>query len=205
MTKALPDITGQRFGLLVAIRELPRKNKMRNWLFQCDCGAEIESLQKNVCSGGIRRSCGCAVRKTNKHGLSKSPEYRAWMNMRSRCNNPNTPGFEHYGGRGICVCERWMMSFDNFLADMGPRPADNLSVDRIDVNGNYEPGNCRWANGQTQCRNTTVNHIVEIDGKSMTLAEAVDLTGAKYNTILYRIKRGWPVERALKESIHAKG
>lgn len=144
------------------------------------------------------------VNRNIKHGLCHTSEYRAWINMRSRCDNPNTPGFHNYGGRGIYVCERWY-SFENFLADMGPRPAEKFSVDRIDVNGNYEPSNCRWADSKTQCRNMSVNRIVEFNGKRVTLAEAVEATGVKYNTILYRLKRGWPMERALTEAIHAKG
>lgn len=124
--------------------------------------------------------------------------------MKSRCENPNTPLFERYGGRGIGVCERWR-SFENFLADLGPRPDTAHSVDRINVDGNYEPSNCRWADNKTQARNTSANHIVELAGRRITLAEAAELKGVKYNTLLYRLKRGWPTERALMEAVHAKG
>lgn len=124
-------------------------------------------------------------------------EYRAWINMRSRCNNPNTPFFDRYGGRGIKVCPEWDKSYQAFLRDMGRRPSPRHSLDRIDVNGDYEPANCRWATTSEQCRNKTTNRAVEVGGFRMTLAEAAERSGRGYNTVLYRLKRGWSVEQAL--------
>jgi hypothetical protein len=117
--------------------------------------------------------------------------------MITRCENPNTPGWENYGGRGIAVCARWRNSFEAFFADVGVRPSVNHSLDRINVDGNYEPGNCRWATQSDQMRNTTVNRIVEVEGVEMTLQDAVERTSLKYNTVLYRLKRGWSLEQAL--------
>lgn len=128
---------------------------------------------------------------------SLKPEYRHWINMRSRCNTPSSTGFEHYGGRGIRVCTAWEASFEAFYADMGPRPAPGYSVDRIDVNGHYEPGNCRWATQKMQSRNIRSNHLVEVSGELITVAEASERTGIKQNTILYRLRRGWSVEQAV--------
>jgi hypothetical protein len=128
--------------------------------------------------------------------LSETPEYRHWINMKSRCDNPRTPGFD-YGGRGIKVCARWRDSFQNFFADLGPRPSPSHSVDRIDSNGNYEPSNCRWATPKEQGRNTRTNHLVIVGGREMTLAEAVETAPVPYNTVLYRLKRGWDLDDAL--------
>lgn len=134
------------------------------------------------------------------HGLSrKIPEYRAWINMKSRCYNPATPGFDRYGGRGIAVCDRWRSSFADFFTDVGPRPSPNHSLDRWpNPDGDYEPNNVRWATREDQARNfADFNHMVTIDGRELTLVEAVEKTGLLYNTVLYRLKRGWPLDSAL--------
>jgi len=143
------------------------------------------------------------VASITTHGQSATVEYKTWNNMWSRCTNPKTEDWDRYGGRGIRVCDRWSV-FENFIADMGNRPRRGYSIDRIDTDGHYQPSNCRWADQKTQCRNTSVNHIVEFDGRSMPLAEAVEISGIKYNTVLYRIKRGWPVDRAIRGPIHAR-
>lgn len=138
-------------------------------------------------------------RQLERYGTANTEtrEYRAWINMRSRCKTPSANGYHRYGGRGITVCERWDNSFEAFIEDMGPRPSPKHSVDRIDVNGNYEPGNCRWATKQEQARNLTNNRIVTINGRRMTLAEAVEGAAVIYNTVLYRLRRGWKIEDAL--------
>lgn len=190
-------IEGSRFGRLVPVEELPRQNGMRVWRLKCDCGTERIALQKAFASGGRMRSCGCASKPSVKHGLSTTPEYRHWVNMITRCEYQPATGFDYYGGRGITVCERWRSDFRNFYADMGPRPSPRHSVDRIDVNGDYEPGNCRWATSSAQARNKRVNRIVAVDGREMTLADAVDRAPVPYNTVLYRLKRGWHLDDAI--------
>ena len=126
-----------------------------------------------------------------------SREYRAWINMRSRCYTPSSTGFDHYGGRGIRVCDRWKDSFANFLEDMGPRPSPRHSLDRIDCNGDYSPENCRWVTPTVQNRNTTRQHFVTVNGSRMTLADAAEGNPLPYNTILYRLRRGWSINDAL--------
>jgi len=128
---------------------------------------------------------------------SHAPEYRAWINMKSRCYTSSSTHYEQYGGRGISVCERWINSYAAFLNDMGPRPTPNHSLDRICPNGNYEPDNCRWATRTEQQRNIRTNRMVSIFGVSTTLAEAAERAGKKQNTVLYRLKRGWSPEQAL--------
>lgn len=197
MAVALTINPGKRFGSLTCVEELPRTNNMRFWRMRCDCGNIIDCFQKSFTSGGTRTSCGCDKHTGIKHGLSCRPEYRHWINMISRCENPNTPGFEHYGGRGIRVCSRWRENFENFFADMGAKPSIRHSVDRVRVNEHYEPSNCRWALPKTQSRNTRANRHVTVDGLDVTLAEAVEKSPVPYNTVLYRLRRGWPLDEAL--------
>jgi hypothetical protein len=126
-------------------------------LCRCDCGVEKSIKAKHVIYG-YTRSCGCLLRemmstKTKTHGLTSTKEYEIWCSMKARCTRPTTTSYPNYGGRGIRVCDRWMRSFEHFMADMGQRPA-GYSIDRIDVNGNYEPSNCRWVPRAEQMRNT---------------------------------------------------
>lgn len=136
-----------------------------------------------------------------RHGLSKgpnrAPEYSSWVQMRSRCRNPNNKKYPWYGARGIKVCERWD-SFKTFLEDMGPRPSSRHSIDRYpDNKGNYEPGNCRWATSAEQAFNRTVNHFVQVAGQKMTLAEATSIQGLGRGTIFSRLARGCSEEEAV--------
>jgi hypothetical protein len=192
-------VMGCKFGKLTPVQELPRQGGMRAWRLKCDCGGERVALQKAFASGGGMRSCGCDNRHVTSHGLSKAPEYRHWINMLSRCNNPRTPGFHRYGGRGISVCQRWSQEFANFYADMGERPSPKHSLDRIDTDGNYELSNCRWATKTEQARNTSTNRFVEvIPGEGLiTLAEAVERAPVPYSTVLHRLMRGWGVRDAV--------
>lgn len=192
------EIQDKRFGLLTAVEELSPENGKRKWRLLCDCGKERIALQKAFASGGTMRSCGCAINKPQlKHGLSKSPEYRSWINMKTRCYDASTPYYPGWGGRGIRVCDRWLNSFPSFLEDVGKRPSKRHSLDRIDVNGNYAPDNVRWAVPETQGRNKRDHHFVEVDGHEITLAEAADRAPVPYNTVLYRLKRGWSVKNAI--------
>lgn len=126
-----------------------------------------------------------------------SSEYSIWMNMRARCNNPRNGSYDKYGGRGITVCERWQADFLNFLQDMGRRPSTDHSIDRIDNDGDYEPGNCRWATRKEQCRNRRSSRRIGFCGETKTMAEWAEETGLPTNVIFWRLQRGWTVERAL--------
>jgi hypothetical protein len=126
----------------------------------------------------------------------KSREYRSWDNMRQRCNNPKHHYFPKYGGRGVKVCDRWLHSFEAFLADMGPRPP-GTTLDRFpDKNGNYEPANCRWATPAQQQRNTRYNVIIEFQGRRMCLMDWSKELGVSFDTLHARFRYGWSVERA---------
>lgn len=139
-----------------------------------------------------------ALKVTLKHGMCRTAEYRAWSGMRDRCNRKGNAAWRYYGGRGITVCERWQ-SFENFLQDMGLRPSRQHSIDRINTDGNYEPGNCRWATKKEQSNNSRANNIISFQGQQRTLAEWADHTGIPRNTIKLRQRRGWPIERMLSE------
>jgi hypothetical protein len=128
--------------------------------------------------------------------MSKTPLYKRWLAMVGRCTLPNWAGYPAYGGRGIRVCDRWRR-FEAFAEDMGPSFNPRLSLDRIDVDGDYEPGNCRWATQKQQCRNTTVNRILTWHGQSHTVAEWSEIVGINRVTIGVRLHRGWPLDRVL--------
>ncbi len=124
------------------------------------------------------------------------PEANTWRSMKQRCQNPKAHEYENYGGRGITICERWSSSFDLFCEDMGPRPP-GTSIERIDNNGNYEPGNCKWASRIEQRRNTRFNRLLTLNGRTQPMSAWVEETGIQWDTIYARLKRGWSIEKAL--------
>jgi hypothetical protein len=144
--------------------------------------------------------------RSSNHGLSLTPEYRAWAAMIQRCTNDKLPKYHRYGGRGIRVCEAWRKSFETFLRDMRRRPSTGHSLDRFpNADGNYEPGNCRWATAQEQQQNRTNNHMLTVRGETLPLTEWSRRRGINHSVLLRRIQRGWSPERACFEPTHSLG
>lgn len=200
------DLTGQRFGRLVVLNECGT-DKYGNyiWKCQCDCGNITTAASGNL-RRGHTQSCGCLWEDTvpgaNKFDCvfdSNSRLYKIWVHIKERCGNPNNRDYEHYGKRGIYVCEKWMNSFTAFVSwaiDNGYN--DSLTIDRINVNDGYYPKNCRWVNMKTQENNKTDNRMLSLNGETKTLSQWSDITGISSSTISARLnKLGWSVEKAL--------
>jgi hypothetical protein len=157
---------------------------------------------------GRQRSRDKLTERSTKHHHARrgqsTPEYMAWVSMRGRCGCPTTRHWRNYGGRGITVCERWQHDFAAFLADMGPRPSARHSLDRIDNNGNYEPGNCRWATRPQQNGNRRDSKTYEVDGVRKPITEWAQSFGVSGEVALKRIRRGWSVESAVTLPVGAR-
>lgn len=139
------------------------------------------------------------------HGRSNTPENKIWRAIKNRCHNPSASSYSRYGARGIAVCERWVNSFENFLADMGARPSTDHSIERVDNNLGYSPENCVWATRVAQANNTRTNHYIEASGERLTIQEWSRRTGIPHQTILARVARlGWPEERAISQPSRTK-
>lgn len=185
------DITGKRFGRLIAIKRIDDYGG--KWFCRCDCGNH-KIVSTHSLRSGATKSCGCisrelTIKRNYKNGMFTRHEgditFSTWMSMWYRCLKP---GQKHYHDKGISVCDRWR-SYDAFLEDMGPRPSLKMTIDRIDYNGNYEPGNCRWATQKQQMQNMSRNVIYEYRGEKKTIAELADIAGVKYDTMYCRLKR----------------
>ena len=208
----MTDITGERYGQLTVIAPHHKDNRGEwCWLCKCDCGNETITTGYRLRSGKTR-SCGCLQRELRSagfrktHGKTDTPLYTAWLNMRSRCYNTSNIMYDHYGGRGIRVCDEWRndsTAFIDWAESNGYR--EGLTIDRIDVNGNYEPGNCRWVDKKTQYLNRTDSHFVTAFGKTQTIKEWADESGLNYDTIERRINAyGWSPEDAVSKKSRRK-
>lgn len=192
------DLTGQRFGRLVVQCKCPEKGKRGEilWYCLCDCGGESVSRANGLKSGNSS-SCGCLrVEATKTHGMTKTRTFKSWESMKQRCNNPKAPSYSSYGGRGIRVCDRWLENFSFFFEDMGERP-EGKTLDRVDVNGDYTPENCRWASASEQQRNKTTSMMLEWQGQRKSPADWAEIVGISSKIICGRIAAGWPVVDAL--------
>lgn len=189
---------GTRYGRLVVIGIVDVGGGRNSVRCKCDCG-NLKLVYPTSLRSGDTKSCGCLkgkVPRVDGHGMVGTQEYRAWSHMKSRCLNPKDGSYQYYGARGISVCERWF-DFRNFFRDMGRAPTSNHSLDRIDNDGNYEPGNCRWATIKEQRRNKRDNRILTINGKKKSLIEWVEETGGHYGTIHNRLVMGWSHREAV--------
>ena len=204
------NLIGQAFGKLTVYEEYYDFDKKRWMVFCiCDCGnITTTAIDKGSLKNGHTKSCGCLIKekariRVTTHGNSKkgklTPEYRAWKGIRGRCLNPNNSNFHHYGGRGIKVCEKWN-KFENFLEDMGRRPAPEYSIDRIDNNGDYCPENCRWATRKEQNGNRRDNVWLECDGIKMIKIDWLKELGIDHVFVDYRLKKNIPFPEIVKQA-----
>lgn len=200
------DIHGLKCGRWTVIRYVGLRGKNgAYWECKCDCG-NVKEVVASSLHQGKSRSCGCLQRESpaktfTTHGMSHSSEYKIWNGMIARCTNPRNPGFAKYGGRGITVCQRWLDGFEYFFADIGPRPSPNHSIDRIDNDGNYEPGNVRWATSYEQRRNTSRSRFYTIGDQTLCMADWAKKSGICPKVVWGRINCGWPIELAISTPV----
>lgn len=211
------DLTGQIFGRLTVIGEgdfyiSPSGRKERTWHCRCDCGNEV-----NVRSTNLRhntKSCGCLRKEiTSKrykvHGKSLSRLHKVWLQMKGRCYNPNNTAYKNYGGRGIKICDEWKDNFQAFCDWSMANGYDDTvergkcTLDRIDVNGNYCPENCRWVSQKVQSRNTRQNIKIEYNGETKVLKDWALELGINYGTLYSRVHNpNWDIERCFTEPVN---
>ena len=200
----MDNLTGRRFGKLLVKDFLGYKKRRPFYKVICDCGVEKEVCYWELVRGQTQ-SCGCLHRKlvgdmSRKHGLSKTRLYKIWLGIKKRCLNKNCSRYKYYGGRGINICNEWkddFKSFSNWAQQNGY--TDELSIDRIDVNGNYSPENCRWSTKEQQSNNTRSNKYLEYKGIKHSMSEWCKLLGLNYYKIRSRISSyHWSVEEAFE-------
>jgi len=203
------DLTGERFGRLLVI-SLDHKDKYSSkyWLCRCDCGNE-KVIRGGSLKRGLTRSCGCLLRETarentpkhsTKHGLRKARVWSIWMSIKRRCRNPKSTGYYKYGARGINVCDEWYDNFVNFYEwAINNGYKDDLTIDRKDNDGNYEPSNCRWVNNYIQANNKRNNIWYPYRGELKTLGQICRTEGIDYKHVYQLIKRDkYSLEKAIE-------
>jgi len=200
------DLTGQRFGKLVAI-SIERKSSSSTriyWNCVCDCGGKRVVSNDHLRNGDVT-DCGCTrkhVAHWNKHGMYNSRLYRIWSLMKERCCNPNRKEYPNYGGRGICICEEWTEAKNFIKWSLNNGYSDELTIDRIDNDGNYCPENCRWVSRKEQMQNRRNNHYISFNGKTLTLTQLAKENGLTYSQLYKRLKLGWTLEKAISEPVN---
>lgn len=193
------DLTGQTFGLWQVLCQHSITNRGQTlWLCRCQCGKEKAVSGSSLRSGNR----GCRSCRHLRHGKIASAEYRSWKHMLYRCNNQRCKSYPDYGGRGITVCDRWL-SFEAFHHDMGDKPSPWHSINRIDNNGNYEPGNCEWSTPVEQARNCRHNRLITFRGITQCLSAWEETLGFKRGTLKTRLQTGWPTDVALTTPVRS--
>lgn len=210
----IKDISGQKFGRLIVLglnREyaiVSGKKERTFWACLCDCGEKV-NVRTDQLKSGNTKSCGC-WKKTEcevgrvKHGLASSPIYHIYSGIKQRCLNSKNVRWDNYGGRGIEICDRWRDSFENFLEDMGDRPSNKHSIDRINNSLGYFKENCRWATLQEQGRNKRNNCLLEYKGQTKCVQDWAENIGIKSDVIFARLCQGWSIERTLTTPVKHK-
>lgn len=203
--KVRTDLTGKRFGMLTVLSYSHTKNNSAHWLCRCDCGNTKTVLAGNLV-GARTKSCGCLRRKrileyNESQWESNTRLYRIWKGMKNRCYNPNVPSYKNYGGCGIRVCDEWQQykAFRDWALNHGY--SEDLTIERKDYDGMYEPSNCEWIPRPDQGKNTSRNRYIEYGGKTMTLADWSKTLGGGPNLVATRLQRGWTEEKAVSTPV----
>lgn len=201
----IKDYIGKQINYLTPIAEVSERAKdgSKQWLFKCQCGQFVKVAPARVISGH-KQSCGC-LQNADRHGVYKTKLYKCWSKMKTRCYNKQHDRYKNYGGRGITVCDEWLHDFQAFHDwAMANGYQEGLTIDRIDVNGNYEPANCRWATWREQSRNRTTNRLVTLHNETHCIVEWAEITGISQKVIANRIRANWPVEKALTTPVQKR-
>lgn len=200
MGRTLKDITGEKFQRLTAIKYVGKdKNGKSLWLCLCDCGNEVIATLNNLQRGNTK-SCGClnsekTIERSTKHGKRGTRLYNIWSLMKNRCSCEKNPCYHNYGGRGISVCNEWQNDFEAFYDwAISNGYADDLTIDRIDNDGNYEPANCRWITNKQQSCNRRTNRFIAIDGETKTVTEWANILKCSRHTLMRRIASGQEIK-----------
>ncbi len=188
---------GTQFGRLTATGVIKKADGLNRHTFAecyCSCGAAPRFYRLDSLLNATTKSCGCFNRDRPRgtHGKTRTPEYVAWQGIKTRCLNPQSKFYGYYGARGIKICQEWASSFEAFFSYVGPRPTPKHTIDRYpnNNNGNYEPGNVRWATRTEQARNTRATRMLEINGETLCITEWAERTGIQENTIRSRLRAG---------------
>lgn len=200
----LIDLTGQRFGRLVVLKRAVSDNHGAKWFCRCDCGNTL-SVRAYALRSGHTVSCGCyrleqTLSAVTTHAESGTKLHKVWRGIKWRCYDVHSPVYKYYGARGIIVCDEWIDNFENFRDwALANGYQEGLSIDRINVDGDYSPQNCRWGDAFTQMNNTRRNHFMEFQGEIHSVSEWSRLKGISVGCLFSRLRRGWSVERTLTE------
>ena len=208
------DLTGQKFGRLTVL-ERTEKRPRAWWKCVCECGKETETSGESL-GRGYTKSCGCLsvdnatamglARRKHVDGWKPTPEQAKWKSMKSRCYSTSHTSYKYYGALGVTVCPEWLgeNGFNQFLADMGPKPSPLHSIDRIKTELGYSKNNCRWTTKDVQQRNTTVTNNLTINGRTMCAKDWAAEAGISYTTLLGRLKRHWTPEEAISRPVDGR-
>jgi len=197
------ELIGRKFNMLTYISFSHRGNNGReHWLFKCDCGNE-KIIRKLKVKCGEVKSCGC-IQGNVKHRMVKTGTYSSWSNLKTRCLNRNSNRYYRYGERGIEICDRWKESFENFFEDMGERPTNNHSIDRIDNDKGYFKENCKWSSSFEQMNNKSTNKNITYEGRTQSVMNWSRELGINHKTIYDRLYRGLDINKILKVKKYGK-
>lgn len=200
----IKDLSGQKFGKLNVLKfnNINCKNRHAVWLCRCDCGSEILVESSRLTSGNTK-SCGCLKAELNKsralkHGHYNERLYKIWFDMKRRCYNNNRKAYKYYGAKGITVCKEWLNSYNNFHNwALSHGYNNNLTLERIDFNGNYCPENCKWIPQSEQTQNSSHNHFITFNNKTLTISQWSKEIGIAPKTIRERLNKGWNIKKVL--------